>query len=674
VSSRLSLVLKAGRQLGIPSLIAYAGYQAGLRSGFYRRVTSGPPQIPAGPFQPVLELPSRQALATALGEQTDILVKQAAEIVQGNVRLFGNEPVPLRLVSKGKLAHWTAYEQGSQSNEVIDVKFLWEPARFGWAFTLCRAYHLTEDESYPQAFWKQVELFLAANPPYLGPNWSSGQEVALRLIAFVFALQVFASSPQTTAERTAHLVHAIASHAARIPPTLVYARAQNNNHLLTEAAGLYTAGLALPKHPSAHRWQQSGWRIFNQELQHQIASDGSYVQHSTNYHRLMLQAALWVSSLATKRHPHPDLPSESRSRLAAATYWLMALLDPVSGGVPNLGPNDGAYILPLSSCPFDDFRPVLQAAASAYLGECPYPVGPWDEMGLWFKAAAIENEQVVPQQEPKPQEAASGGPHVLRSPTQASWAYLRAARFNARPGHADQLHLDLWWRGLNVALDPGTYLYNTPPPWDNSLARTEVHNTISLDDHDQMTRAGRFLWLDWAQAEVVSSQTAQDGSLTALSAQHYGYLKSGALHKRRVELRADGWWVKDELLLCGTRPQKKSTYKARLHWLLPDWPWELAENDNQEGEIAVYHLRVKSPHGWFSLQVQLTPGRLTNNPHPDQQIQLVRSGQLLYGSGAVSPICGWTSPTYNLKLPALSFAIYQSGPLPLSFTSRWIFP
>ena len=33
----------------------------------------------------------------------------------------------------------------------------------------------------------------------------------------------------------------------------------------------------------------------------------------------------------------------------------------------------------------------------------------------------------------------------------------------------DQLHLDLWWRGLNIAQDAGTYLYNADPPWDNPL-------------------------------------------------------------------------------------------------------------------------------------------------------------------------------------------------------------
>ncbi len=58
--------------------------------------------------------------------------------------------------------------------EFNDVKFIWEPARFGWAFTLGRAYLVSGDERYSQSFWKHTETFLESNPPYLGPQWTVG--------------------------------------------------------------------------------------------------------------------------------------------------------------------------------------------------------------------------------------------------------------------------------------------------------------------------------------------------------------------------------------------------------------------------------------------------------------------------------------------------------------------
>ena len=66
-------------------------------------------------------------------------------------------------------------------------------------------------------------------------------------------------------------MYAIRSYyAERIPPTLGYARAQNNNHLLSEAAALYTAAAVLPEHPGAARWRRLGWRWLQAGLDEQI--------------------------------------------------------------------------------------------------------------------------------------------------------------------------------------------------------------------------------------------------------------------------------------------------------------------------------------------------------------------------------------------------------------------
>jgi hypothetical protein len=148
------------------------------------------------------------------------------------------------------------------------------------------AYYLSNDERYPKTFWQNTEYFLRSNPPYLGPHWSSAQEVAIRLVALAFALQVFSRSRQASPERLKILTRAIAIHAERIPPTLAYARAQNNNHLISEALGLYTASALLPEHPFASKWHSLGWKWLQHAIRTQIDQDGTYIQHSTNYHRL----------------------------------------------------------------------------------------------------------------------------------------------------------------------------------------------------------------------------------------------------------------------------------------------------------------------------------------------------------------------------------------------------
>lgn len=633
---------KALRQMGAGPLFLYSAYQFKLRSGILRLQTpaAGKRQTTRSfEIQKLVYPADREAINKILGADKDKLFAEADEILGGQVRLFGGELRPLEFMSPQPLKHWTAYAKGLPGG--ADIKPVWEVGRFGWATVLARAYWLSADERYAKGFWGLSENFLAENPVNKGPQWSSAQEVALRLIALAFCYSLVADAAASTPARKDSLAASLAAHAERIPATLGYARAQNNNHLLSEAAGLYTAAALLPEHPRAGDWRRMGRETFLAGLAAQVHTDGAYAQHSANYQRLMLQLGVWFKLVADSLGE--TAPHASLGKLNDATTWLRNLLDEESGQVANLGPNDGAYILPFTTLPFEDHRPALQAAGLAFGGQGYLENGPWDEMALWLglKAGPRSGEH-------------KRAAHPIRIEGKDSWAYLRAAEFWERPGHADQLHLDLWWRGLNVAQDAGSYLYTAATPWDNALASTRVHNTVMLASREQMTRAGRFLWLDWAQGKILSTQTSKDGRVIAATAEHDGYRKLGATHRREVQAEDGRWTVTDRLLPL--RERMKPVH-ARLHWLLPDWEWQF-ENDE---------LHLRSPHGDIELLVQTSVG-------DHAEFQLVRAGELVHGEGLTEPILGWRSPTYGVKLPALSFNVNVHGPLPITITSKWTLP
>jgi hypothetical protein len=663
--NQAGIAFKAVRQLGLRQVGLYAFYRLALQTGWLANKTRVDVvralHHPSTAFTlyPLLPLPDPHEVRLLLGHQgLASLLAEADEIVKGSVRLFGGEPVSLDLAHSSSSLSWVAYATGRASYPVQDVKFLWEPARFGWAFTLGRAYLLSEDERYVAAFWRHVSLFLNAHPPNRGLNWVSAQEVALRILAFVWAAQVFAASPHTTSDQLADLGAAIAAHAARIPATHSYSRAQNNNHLLSEAVGLLTAGLALRNHPQSPTWIDLGCQWLQRSLLEQISPGGTYTQHSTSYHRLMLQLALWAYCI-TRSEPSP-FTTPLLERLSAATSWLLALLDEPSGRVPNLGPNDGANILPLTICPHSDYRPVLQAASIAFLGGPCLSSGDWDEMSMWLGLHTSQHANTEPLRIESDNTSL-----VLRNPTSTSWAYLRCARFTSRPGHADQLHLDLWWRGLNIAQDAGTYLYNAPPPWNNALTHTAVHNTVTVDDNEQMQHADKFLYLDWAQALVTNREHDQAGHLECITAQHDGYEHSGLIHQRTVTTSPDGSWQIDDHLKPATHPLEKH-FCLRLHWLVPDWPWEAIELPDDGCRID-----LTSPFGYIRLHMGITgspPSVLIKG------LRIVRAGQVLFGHQAVTPTWGWASPTYGVKQPALSLSFEVEAALPLNLTSQWYLP
>lgn len=629
-------------QLGLEQTGLYGLYQLGLKSGQIAR------QTPVHAIQPTrsawLAFPwpvvPAESLAASLPAGESALRLEADEILGGHFRCFGGPLQPIRLrPAVTPPLHWTIATSESLEG---DIKWFWEPARFGWAFTLARAYARFGDERYAQCFWERLEEFSAFNPANAGPNWASAQEVAVRLMAAAFAASVVRDSPHSTPDRMCLLRGFIAAHAERIPVTLSYSQSQNNNHLLTEAAGLWTAALLLRDHPDARRWSALGQSHFNRGVLKQVAVDGSYAQYSTNYHRVLLHCALWIAALYPGEKSVPEIfTTPALNRLRAAVRWLCAQTDAASGLTPNYGHNDGANLLPLSSTTYADFRPTLQAAGRLFLGVDAFPPGPWDEACLWLGCP----DRLAPAADGAPQES----PAVHRLAARDSWAVLRANVFHSRPAHADQLHVDLWFKGNALALDAGTYRYNAPAPWENALASVAVHNTVQVDDLEPMTRAGRFLWLDWDQAELLR----KDALRGEIAACRNGYRRIGVRHERRLLNPSPREWLVIDRVTNGRRKEKAHT--LRLHWLVADLPWSL-----QDGALELLH-----PSGVVRLTVESArAGTVT----------LDRAGERLAGEGSAAPVSGWHSPTYGVLQPALSLSVTWQTDLPLEIRSCWQLP
>jgi hypothetical protein len=512
--------------------------------------------------------------------------------------------------------HWSQigdFENG-------DIKLLWEPSRFGFVFTLVRAYWRTGDERFAEMFWQAVENWRSENPPQAGVHWKCGQEISLRVMAWCFGLYGFLTSETTTPDRVAALAQMIAVSGERIAANISYGVSQKNNHGMSEAAGLWTIGLLFPEFRSAAAWSNTGRKLLESQAKELIYADGAFSQHSTNYHRLMLQLYLWAIRLGELNSK--PLSSEVVQQVQRAGDFLYHIQDPDSGKVPCYGHNDGALFLPLSNCDYQDYRPVVQATQFLTSGRRCFHDGPWDEDLFWLFGSKALDAAVV--DSPRRDFAARvSGYYTLRSTS--SFAFLRAGRFVHRPAQADSLHLDLWWRGQNIALDAGTYSYNAPEPWDNRLAHSRYHNTVVVDDQDQMPRVSRFLWMPWLHAEVKQQMSSTAGQLSYWRGAHDGYLQRGlATRYTRTVLRIgdEHWLVCDYL-------DSPVQHDYRLHWLLCD-----ASCDAEEPTRIV----LQTPSGGFQVQVASSV-----RPMESSVLRADPSGPR-----------GWRSAYYMHREPALS--------------------
>ena len=242
-------------------------------------------------------------------------------------------------------------------------------------------------------------------------------------------------------------------------------------------------------------------------------------------------------------------------RISASVDFLSQLIDPETGQMPVYGSNDGALVLPLNNCDFTDYRPLLQLGSYVTKKQFFFEPGPWDEDIFWLCGdQAISSRQRPSEASVQGEQSQSSFPHggiyLLRGTN--SKAIIRCTDFRSRPSHADQLHVDLWMRGKNIACDAGTYLYSGEGIWRNGLAHTAVHNTVTVDDQDQMKMLTRFTWTNWAKGNVLR----HDAKLW--QGEHDGYkrLADPVSHKRTVlviwrgslaRLRSSQWQTKPSL-------------------------------------------------------------------------------------------------------------------------------
>jgi len=589
-------------------------------------------------------------------EQSNVL-SEAERILKGHLPYFGQlsfacgfpprwfqNPVTGQQVSPSQT--WT--QMRFASPVYGDLKFILEPSRFLFVYPLTRAYALTGEERFPQAFWTAIEDWAHHNPPMAGPLWICGQESSLRILALSFALHAFIHSPSTSNERVALLVSMIAAHAWRTAQTLGYARSQRSNHLISEAVGLWTAGTLYPELREAQVWQNLGAHLLHEAVLDQITPEGVSQQHSFNYQRMILHLLLWTLRLSEIHRfaLHEDI----RQRTQSAYDFMRPWVDPVSGLVPNYGSDDGSIILPLAQSSYRDFRPLLQLGAAVLDRPALYP-GPWDEATLWFgKKPAVLCEKIS-----VPQVAADTG--YFRLGDNNSWALIRAGRYTRRPFQADQLHMDLWWRGINLARDPGTYLYNGAVPWNNGFAGTAVHNTVTVDHQDQMRRAGRFLWVDWAQASgrvYSSSGDAPD----SFEGEHDGYKRFGVIHRRMVRwLSGSGWVIVDDI-------EGSGEHDVRLHWLAADLPFEIAASSFFQVVFKSGESRIR-----WNIFSSVPGSPAVIRAGKGKKITTVTNTKSDEIADAETQMLGWESPTYGDLQPAVSLLYQTRSQLPIRFVT-----
>lgn len=561
----------------------------------------------------------------------------------GRRGLFFGDPPDFRLDPRSgvrsPLVHWSLIDP-TDAAAVGDCKLVWELGRQQFLVTLGIAYRSTGDERYAQAFARLVTAWLRTNPPGLGIHWASSLEVALRLVAWCWALVLFRKSPHLTPELFAEIFDGIGAHAAHVERYLSR-HFSPNTHLTGEALGLFYAGVLFPEGRSAARWRARGQQILDEQVELQVLPDGVYFEQSTAYQRYTVEIYLHYLMLAA-RNGRPVSP-EVGERVQGMLDVLLALRRP-DGGMPAIGDADGGCLLPLVPREPDDLRGLFGTAA-VFFGRADYA---WaaetlPAEALWFLGSAAASA-FTPGGTAPPRDSSrafpSGGYVVMRS----SWRRdAHQLIFDAGPlgcsvsgahGHADLLSVQVCAFGEAYLVDPGTYTY-ADGPWRDHFRATRAHGTLRLDAQEQARPAGPFAWRQRPAARLCGFESTRDYELADARHDAYRSLPDPVVHRRRVAyVRSPGYWlIADEL---------EGAEEHRFEVRFPFAPMPVSHT-------ADGWVRAAGSHG-RGLLVRAFASRALA-----ARIEC----------GSTSPIEGWVSPAYGRREPAPILIYEGAGSLPL---------
>lgn len=106
------------------------------------------------------------------------------------------------------------------SPEQGDARTLWEPSRAAWAVDIARARARGLDVDAGSLFWRWVDSWMAACPPFHGFQWKSGQEAAIRFMAIAMGFWAVGDDKTTTPDRWLQMARLAWATGRRILSTL----------------------------------------------------------------------------------------------------------------------------------------------------------------------------------------------------------------------------------------------------------------------------------------------------------------------------------------------------------------------------------------------------------------------------------------------------------------------
>lgn len=527
-----------------------------------------------------------------------------------------------------------------------DCKYVWEPNRHQHLVVLARAYRATGDLCYAMSVKDHLMIWFNQCPFMMGMNWRSPMELSIRLINWVWALDLIKDSGVIDGTFRKSIIEQVCLHIWEV--TRKYSRGSSaNNHLIGEAAGVFIATSYFSTLQNVKRWREEAKQILHKELFNQTYPDGGTKEQALGYLFFVLQFFIYSGLVA--RWTKNDFSENFWQRIESCLEFIGRLSE---GGlyIPMFGDCDNGYVLDLGDDPKEPF--CLLALGATLFNRSDFRTWARGEKETVLWALGTQGLKTFRQIDVEglekplaPSAFKDSGYYLLQSGSTGN-ANTTSVLFDcgtlgmgaiAAHGHADALSFTLRVNGIDILVDPGSYDYFTYPEWREYFRKTRAHNTVEVDGFDQSEIIGPFMWGRRANAHLLNWK-AEPGGMSFVSGWHDGYkrLSDPVRHERLIQLesRTGELTIIDRLFA-----KKEHLYRIYFHF----------SEFCTVNELDSHRFRVENmTDTLLSFEI-------------DKQLSTI----LL--SGADNPISGWISRGYHEKKAGMTVigSIHTSGDLVL---------
>ena len=512
---------------------------------------------------------------------------------------------------------WPSIYEGNiyfNSSEYGSVLYVWVYNRFDFLYKLGAAYLITKDEKYAKEICYRIDSWIGQNPYLIGINWFSPLEMSIRVIAWIWAINMIRDSQCLDKKLFSKIMQSIYLQMDYVYHNLSrYSSA--NNHLIGEVSGLVFAGSLLPFLRDAEKFRKKGLKILKQEIQKQIFEDGVGAEQTTAYLAFVIDFCIQSYFIAKN-----EMPSIVKERLVKSAFFLSELIN--SKDQIHLVGDSGEGKLTGFNTFKENFSSLIGLLMIMFNEEKLKSKSSFNDKVFWIYGPGARkkyNSCKARKEDYRSKIYKTGGYAFLRNPKNKSEMIFDFGSIGylsiAAHGHADILSITLSAGGVDFLVDSGTYLAHSGGRWRDYFKSTHAHNTIVVDDNDQAKSLGVSIWDSNPKGELIKAELYKKKE--TVKAKHEAFKKMGVTHIREI--------INDKL-------NNKFIIK------------DILNSDKKHIYTAFFHLHPN----------------VTIKKHSDNSFELLREGKIInikfnedanvsVVKGKENPILGWYSPAFGFK-------------------------